>query len=318
MKICILSFDFFNFDQKIALELKRRNIRVNHIDISQFKYKYSSVFDRLTNFFNKLILKKNIKKIHMEKYVLSHFTKEVHYDVILVIRPDCFTKQTHLEIKKHANKYIAYLYDSCTRFPIDHLLNGIFDKIFSFDLDDCKKYDFNFITNYIYIDKKDIKNHHINQNVFIVISVDERIPFLNKLANYFSEQNVEYKFLVIGKRKPEGINPNIIYSKSHIFQEDLQSDLENSKIFLDLIRHGHNGLSFRIFEALAMQRKIITTNQSISQYDFYNPNNILILEENKPIKINPVFFNTPYEPLSEETYHKYTIENWVKTVFKLE
>ncbi|TDO72794.1 hypothetical protein EV143_10799 [Flavobacterium chryseum] len=318
MKICILSFDFFNFDQNIVLELKRRNVQVDHIDISQFKYKYSSVFDRITNFFNKLIFKKNIKKIEMEKHVLSHFIKKEQYDIILVIRPDCFTKQTHLEIKKHTNKYISYLYDSCTRFPIDYLLDGVFDQIFSFDLDDCQKFGFNFITNYIYIDKKEIQAHQTNQNVFIIISVDERLSFLNNLANHLSEQKIPFKFLLIGKRKPKNINSNIIYSKKHIFQGDLQNDLENSKVFLDLIRHGHNGLSFRIFEALAMQRKIITTNKSISQYDFYNPNNILILDENKPININPDFFATPYEPLSDEMYKKYTIENWVKTVFKLE
>lgn len=319
MKICVISFDFFNFDQNIVLELKRKNIQADHIDIAQFKYKYSSVFDRITNFFNKLIFKKNIKKIEMEKHVLSHFNNQEQYDTILVIRPDWLTKQTHLEIKKHTNKYISYLYDSCTRFPIDYLLDdNVFDEIFSFDLDDCQKFGFNFITNYIYIDKKEIKEHETNKNVFIIISVDERLPFLNNLANHLSEQNIDFKFIVIGKRKPKDINPNIIYSKKHIFLEDLQNDLENSKVFLDLIRHGHNGLSFRIFEALAMQRKIITTNQSIRQYDFYNPNNILILDESKPININPDFFTTPYEPLSEEMYHKYTIENWVKTVFKLE
>ncbi|WP_264537015.1 hypothetical protein [Flavobacterium sp. N1736] len=317
MKICIISFDFFNFDQNIVLELKRRNIQVDHIDISQFRYKYSSVFDRITNFFNKLIFKKSIKKIEMEKDVLNHL-KQKQYDTILVIRPDCFTKQTHLEIKKHTNKYISYLYDSCTRFPIDYLLDGdgVFDEIYSFDLDDCQKFGFNFITNYIYFDKKEIKEQ--NQNVFIIISVDERLSFLNNLANHLSGKNIPFKFMLIGKRKPKNINENIIYSKKHIFFEDLQTDLENSKIFLDLIRHGHNGLSFRIFEALAMQKKIITTNASIKGYDFYNPNNILVLNEDEEININPDFFTTPYEPLSDEMYHKYTIQNWVKTVFKLE
>lgn len=317
MKICIISFDFFNFDQNITLELKRRNIQVDHIDISQYRYKYTSAFDRISNFFNKLIFKKSIKKIEMEKHVLSHFKNQELYDIILVIRPDCFTKQTHLEIKKHTNNYISYLYDSCTRFPIDYLLDGVFDQIYSFDLDDCQKFGFTFITNYIYIDKKAIKENETNQNVFIIISVDERLPFLNNLANHLSQQNIDFKFLVIGKRKPKDINPNIIYSKKHIFLEDLQNDLENSKVFLDLIRHGHNGLSFRIFEALAMQKKIITTNDSIKEYDFYNPNNILVLNENEDININPDFFTTPYEPLSDEMYHKYTIQNWVKTVFKL-
>lgn len=67
-----------------------------------------------------------------------------------------------------------------------------------------------------------------------------------------------------------------------------------------------------------MQKKIITTNKSIISYDFYNPNNIFILDEDKPVNINPAFFTTPYEPLSDEIYHKYTIQNWVKTVFKLD
>ena len=318
MKICVISFDFFNFDQNIVLELKRKNIPTDHIDISQFKYKYSSIFDRVSNFFNKLIFKKSIKKIEMEKHVLARLKTQDTYDLILVIRPDCFTKQTHLEIKKHTNKYVSYLYDSCTRFPIDYLLDGVFDEIFSFDLDDCQKFGFNFITNYIYIDKKEIKEQQTNQNVFIIISADERLPFLNNLANYLSAKNITFKFLVIGKRQPKNINSNIIYSKKHIFLEDLQNDLENSKVFLDLIRHGHNGLSFRIFEALAMQKKIITTNDSIKGYDFYNPNNILVLNENADLNINPDFFTTPYEPLSDEMYHKYTIQNWVKTVFKLE
>ena len=158
---------------------------------------------------------------------------------------------------------------------------------------------------------------NINKNIFIVISIDERFEFLNNLADYFTDHNVKFKFIAVGKKVPSTINKNIIHLEKTLLPEDLKDDLENSKIFLDLIRHGHNGLSFRIFEALAMQRKIITTNKSISQYDFYNPNNILILDENKPINIKHDFFTTPYEPLSDEMYHKYTIENWVKTVFKI-
>lgn len=319
MRVCLISFDFFNFDQNIILELKRRNIEADHIDISKFKYQYTSIFDRISNFFNKLILKKNKKTFEMEKDVLKRLQNLGHYDVILVIRPDCFTRQTHLEIKKHANKYISYIYDSCTRFPIDHLLNGIFDEIFSFDIEDSKKYDFTFITNYIYTNKKEIQyNNETNNNVFIIISIDERFPFLNNIANYLSKEEIPFKFILIGKRKPKNINVKITYSKKHIFIDDLKDDLENSKIFLDLIRKDHNGLSFRIFESLSMQRKIITTNKSISQYDFYNSNNILILDENNlDIKIPSDFLTTPYQPLSPETYHKYTIENWVKTVFRL-
>lgn len=317
MKICLISFDFFNFDHNIILELKKRNIEAEHIDISKFTYKYTSILDRVSNFFNKKILKKNKKIIEMEKDVLKRLKNLGQQDVILVIRPDCLSKETHLQIKNFTDNYIAYIYDSCKRFPIDHLLDGIFDEIFSFDFVDVTKYNFKFISNFIYNDKKELPAKNVNDNIFIIVSIDERFNFLNNLANYLSDHNIKFKFIAIGKKAPKNINKNIIYQRKKLFAEDLQDDLENSKIFLDLIRHDHNGLSFRIFEAMAMQRKIITTNQSISQYDFYNPNNILILDENKTIDINPDFLTTPYEPLSDEIYHKYTVENWVKTVFKL-
>ncbi|WP_316634130.1 hypothetical protein [uncultured Flavobacterium sp.] len=317
MKICLISFDFFNFDHNILLELKKRNIEADHIDISKFSYKYTSLLDRIANFFNKKILKKNKKVIEMEKDVLKRLQNLGHYDVILTIRPDCLSKKTHLEVKKFTDKYIAYIYDSCKRFPIDHLLDGVFDETFSFDSVDVKEHNFTFISNFIYNDKKELPAANVNDNIFIIVSIDERFPFLNNLANYLSDQNIKFKFIAIGKKIPKNINKNIIYQRKKLFAKDIQEDLENSKIFLDLIRHGHNGLSFRIFEALAMQRKIITTNQTIKDYDFYNPNNILILDENEPININPDFFTTVYEPLSDELYYKYTIENWVKTVFKL-
>lgn len=317
MKICLLSFDSIYFDHHIIIELKRRNIDANHIDISKIKYKYPSVLSKVNNFFSKLFLKKNLKHAKIEIEILKKISQLGHQDVILVIRPDRISRETHLEIKKLTNHYIAYIYDSCTRFPIDHLINGIFNEIFSFDLIDSKKYGFTFITNYIYIDKKEIQPIDKDKDaVLIILSIDERLPILNHLANYFSKKNIKYKFIIVGKKRPENINENIIFSKKTLLLSDFIKDLENSKVILDLIRFNHNGLSFRIFEALAMQKKIITTNKSIALYDFYNPDNILIIDEEN-IEIPLDFMLKPYTSLNDSIYNKYTIQNWVKTVFKI-
>jgi len=315
MKVCLISYDSTYYDHNIVNELKRRNIEANHIDASKFKYKYTSVFDKIGNSINKTFFNKNKKITALEDYILNQVKEWGHQDAILFIRPDKISRKTHLELKKLSNKYLAYIYDSCRRFPIDHLVDGVFDEIFSFDLVDVKKHQFTFISNYIYMEKRPIA--YTNENIFIVISIDERFDFLNNLANYLAVHAIPFKFMAVGKKAPENIHANISYSKDLVFPDELQADFENSKIFLDLIRKDHNGLSFRIFEALAMQKKIITTNKSISNYDFYNPNNILILDENSEINIDPEFLKTPYEPLPDEIYHKYTIENWVKTVFKL-
>ncbi|MEN2400047.1 hypothetical protein GKZ90_0009675 [Flavobacterium sp. MC2016-06] len=317
MKICLISYDSTYYDHNIVKELRKRNIEANHIDASKFKYKYTSVFDRISNSISKTFFNKNKKVAALEDYILNQVKEWGHQDAILFIRPDKISRKTHLELKKLTDKYLAYIYDSCRRFPIDHLIDGIFDEIFSFDLVDVKKHQFTFISNYIYLEKKEVAGTS-NENIFIVISIDERFDFLNNLANYLSAHAIPFKFMAVGKKAPENINPNIIFSRDLVFPEELQTHFENSKIFLDLIRKDHNGLSFRIFEALAMQKKIITTNKSIIDYDFYNPNNILVLDENSEINIDPHFLATPYEPLSDEIYHKYTIENWVKTVFNLQ
>lgn len=317
MKVCLISFDSTYFDHNIILELKRKNIEANHIDASIFKFKYTSLFDRISVRFNKLIFKKNTKKQALEEHILNEVKKIGPQDIILFIRPDKISRTTHLEIKKHSQKYLTYIYDSCRRFPIDDLLVGIFDEIFSFDLIDTKKHNFTFISNYIYLEKKKLESATLNDSVFIVISIDERFNFLNKLAEYLTNQRVNFKFIAVGKKRPKNIHKDIIYSRKTLLPDDIQYDLENSKIFLDLIRKDHNGLSFRIFESLAMQRKIITTNVTIKEYDFYNPNNILILDENRQINISQEFLNTPYEPLNDDIYNKYTIENWVNTVFKI-
>jgi hypothetical protein len=318
MKICLISFDFFDFDNYIVKELQRQQIDANHIDFSKFSYKYSSFFEKTSNFFLKLFLNKNIKKIKAEEFILKRLDELGHQDIVLVIRPDRISKNTHLKIKQHADKYIAYIYDSCKRIPIEHLLKGVFCKVFSFDSLDCEKYNFIFITNYIYLEKIEVSNdYNIENTAFVIMSIDERFDFLNKVANYFTTNKVDFKFIMVGKKVPKRSNSNIIFVKKPIHIKETIAELEKAKIFLDFIRKDQNGLSFRIFEAMAMQRKIITTNTSIKKYDFYNPTNILVLED-KNINIDAAFLETPYVPLEDSIYSRYTINHWVRTMFELE
>jgi len=318
MKFCIISYDYFGYDKHILLELQKRNINATHIDISKFHFSYSSKFKKIRNFFFKLFFKKNIKQIELKKFIFNQLLPLEKQDIILVIRPDLIYKDTHLEIKKRTNKYITYIYDSCNRFEINHLKKDIFDDVYSFDINDCKKFGFRNISNYIYLEKKELKQPtDFETNIFLISSIDERSTLLNKIANYCTENQIKINFIVVGNNKSVNLNPQIVYSKTNIFFDELKINLEGAKIFLDLVRKGQNGLSFRIFEALAFQRKIITSNQSIKDYDFYNPNNILVIYE-KQISIPKSFLDTPYEPLDEAIYNKYTIQNWVSTVFQID
>ena len=69
-------------------------------------------------------------------------------------------------------------------------------------------------------------------------------------------------------------------------------------------------------DSLAYHKKLITTNQDIVNYDFYNPNNILVVNSEN-VEIPSSFFEKDYEIIPQNIYYNYTIKNWVKTVFQL-
>lgn len=317
MKVTVISFDFWGFDRYIISELQRQGAEATHINLIDFKYKHPTLLHRIGNSVGKLLFKKNIKKLKRQEYVIGRLKALPQQDIVLVIRPDLLDKKTHLAIKQLSKKYYAYLYDSTKRFPVDHLLSGVFDRMFSFDEEDVKKYGFEHISNYIYFAQKSIKPiKSFEHTVFMVISGDERLVTLNLIAEKLDLIGIDYKFIVRASRRPKGLHSGIEYSKDEIWQEQLMQYLDKSEVFLDLVRHGHNGLSFRVFEALAYQKKLITTNASVKNYDFYNPNNIMVIDPANVV-IDKAFFETPYQPLNQAVYHKYTIEAWVQKVFAL-
>ena len=109
----------------------------------------------------------------------------------------------------------------------------------------------------------------------------------------------------------------IVFTRKRINHENLPEFYKRTKVILDLMRENQYGLSFRVFEAMALEKKIITDNEKIKNYDFYNPNNILILNKDFS-NITKEFFETPYQSLPEEIYKKYTLKKWVERVFNLE
>ena len=60
---------------------------------------------------------------------------------------------------------------------------------------------------------------------------------------------------------------------------------------------------------------MITTNTTIKEYDFYNENNILIIDRENPV-ISAEFIKKEYEKVDPEIYIKYSLEYWLSELFK--
>ena len=92
--------------------------------------------------------------------------------------------------------------------------------------------------------------------------------------------------------------------------------IARSRILIDVHHPKQTGLTMRMMESLGAQKKIITTNPDVKNYDFYRPENILVVDRNNPI-ITEDFLRQPYQPLDNNTYSRYSLQMWVKEIFSL-
>lgn len=325
MKICIISYDFWDYDKYIVEALCKRGIESHHIKISTVTH--SNFNERAVNALSKTFLNKNLKTEKRQKYVLDSLEKLGHQDQILVLNPDTFDIATLEKIKTYTNRLITYLYDNLERVPVEDKLH-LFDKIFSFDRIDVRKHGFEKITNYIYLPHISQEKQNPQMDMFYITSYDSRrVSMVKLLAKKLMDLGLKFQIMVIGKKSWRHQLTNmfikipknlfLIFSIKKIPHNDLPAYYKNSRVLLDLMREGQYGLSFRVFEAMSLEKKIITDNESIKTYDFYNPNNILILNKNIT-NLDQSFFESPYEKIPEEIYERYTLGNWVNKVFELD
>lgn len=316
MKITILVDDVWKFNKYIAEYLIRENHEVTFIDSSIIQFKYKNKFQKITNFINKTLFGKNIKKDFTNRTIITKIQNLQQQDFILIINPDVYRVDIINLLKTKAKKYIAHNYDSLERHPLPQNYKFLFDKIFTFDIQDAKKNkELHLLNNFIYTDKE--VNLKPKNKFFMILSKSfEREILLSKIAEILDKkQNFNYEFMVV---YPDYQNhhPKIHLLNKPISLKKMEEKVKNAEILIDLVRPNQTGLSFRFFEAMAFEKKIITNNKYVKGFDFYNPSNILILDDNFD-DIDSEFLNTPYIPVPEEIYNKYTLENWVNTVFHL-
>jgi hypothetical protein len=324
MKICIISYDFWDYDKYIVETLCKRGIDAHHIKISTVTH--SNFNERAVNALSKTFLNKNLKTEKRQKYVLDSLERLGHQDQILVMNPDTFDLSTLQKIRKYTDRLVTYLYDNLERVPVEDKLY-LFDKVFSFDYIDVKKHGFEKLTNYIYLPHCNKEDQRPEMDLFYITSYDNRrVTLIKLLAKKLIEQGLKFQIMIIGKKSWKHQLTNmfitvpknlfLIFSIKKIPHNDLPKYYKNAKVLLDLMREGQYGLSFRVFEAMALEKKIITDNEAIKTYDFYNPNNILILNKNSS-NLDKSFFETPYEKIPEEIYARYTLDSWIERVFQL-
>jgi hypothetical protein len=318
--ILLIAPDYYGFDEVIYKGLE------NFAGANVFKatsaftesYKYKNFLEKFQNFFMKVFFKKNLKILKRERIFLNLINCKDKYDLIIINRPDILRKETLLQLKNKTEKMVAVYWDSMDKINGQKETIPYFDICYSFDEEDCKKY--SLVKNNNFYIEKSLENYSVDKDVLFYGTEDKRIYDLNKILEYLNHQNLIAKGILYNHKSEDLVpHPNfcniVITNKLVKFKDSYKVNL-STKIILDLSHNNQSGLSFRPFEAIALKKKLITTNKNIKTYDFYNPNNIFIIEDVDNINIPQSFFDYPYNDIPKELLDKYSLENWIKNICK--
>lgn len=313
MKITIISYDNWGLNQKIVDYLKNeKKYEVTHINFFSFKYKYPSFFYRLLNVVLKIFFNKNLKNIYYGSEILKRLEENDKQDLIITIKGDFIDLSSIKQFKNHSKKSVAFFNDSATRCPKIKIVHKYFDKSYSFEKDDCKNLGISFLTNWIFTNANN--NQEYKYQISNVSSMDNRFPFLDNISSQLKKLNINYKFIVL-KNKKNYKSPTLEIVSNKLSLEEINQLNNESQTLLDINRAHQKGLSFRIFECLGYNKKLITTNDDIKHYDFYNEANIHIINKENP-NIDAAFFEKKYELIPESIINKYTMEGWFNEISK--
>lgn len=332
-RIILLAPTTHNLDSCI-----QRNLEYCGYDVINFSYSteiacYPSIKEKFFAKYIKLILKDKERLqsyrdgfIH-QKYALRNddilnSLDEYLADYFLCIRPDMYPKELIKKLKDRTLKSIGYQWDGMERYPKVFEYISYFDTFFCFNADEAKKFNLEFITNF-YFDYLSTKVVEVNKNscYFIGWHIENRSKSIKIFLEEAGKLNLDCDFYLAGKvKKVKDFfnNSNKINyigdSISLSFEENLRK-LQESEYLIDFLNDTHVGLSFRVFEALHFGKKLITTNASIVEYDFYHPNNIFVWD-GKNISGLKNFLRSPYFPLEQDVKLKYSFSHWIKRILE--
>lgn len=322
-KIIIISVSFFNYEKLIKKELESRGAEVDIFDERPSNSTYAKAIIRL---------KRSAYQIQINQYY-QKLLEEIQtnsYDYFLLIKgeviPDFFVEK--LKVLNPQMILIYYNYDSFANNPNAKGVIKYFNRKFSFDPIDSKRFGMQFRPLFFADDYEKIRtsdNKVKYEAAFIGTAHSDRYLISEKVKRLLLEQGLKmftfYYFpskmvLKIQKLYTAALKPiNIrnVSFKSLLHQEIIKI-YEETHCILDINHPGQTGLTMRTFETLGAGRKLITTNEEIKKYPFFNDDNVLIVNRHN-LLLDPAFFRKPYQDLGEDMYRKMSLKGWVDEVF---
>lgn len=322
-KVLYIGTPIFNYHKKIIAEFEAQGY---FVDFYNDRPSESSFIKGMIK------IKKSLLNFLIQKYfdkIMSE-TKDKTYDLVFIVNCKVFTPEMIRQMREShkSARFVLYMWDSLTLYPNSRDLIPIFDTSYSFDLEDCEKIEslkllpLFYCKEYEEVGKADLKEREYDI-VSVCTAHPNRYKTMHKLFpkleskgirifSYMFLNKFQYLYNKVFVAEFKGAKSSEFKFNSLSEQENLAVLMKSIAVF-DIQHNKQSGLTMRTIETLGAKRKMITTNANIKRYDFYNENNILVMDDNNLDKIE-IFIKRKYESISDELYKKYSISSWIDTI----
>jgi hypothetical protein len=234
-----------------------------------------------------------------------------NYDAVILFDSAFYLKEYSRFIEKNisAKKYILFYWNPIWFTCVPNKISDHWEK-WSFDKYDAKSFNIRyngtfFVESYL---SKFNKTKTI-QDLFFIGKDKGRYNDIKTLESNFYNLGLKTEFLIINDR-PLNFLSKHQYSKP-ISYDKVLAQISKSRMLLDYNQKNQSGLTLRVMESIFLQKKLLTSNSKIIEYEFYNPNNIFIISEDKKLSHLNDFIRTPFNPIKKEILEEYMFSNWL-------
>lgn len=322
-KVLYIGTPIFNYHKKIISEFEAHGYWVDYYNDRPSESSFVKGMIKVQKSLMNSLINKYFDKIMSE-------TKDKNYDLVLIVNCKVFTLSMikQLRDRQKSARFVLYMWDSLILYPNSKELIPIFDTAYSFDLEDCEKIEkLKFLPLFYCKEFEKIGQVQNSKFDYDIVSVctahPNRYKTIRKLFPELESKGIRiFSYMFLNKLQ---YLYNIVFvpefkkAKRSEFKFTPLSESENldvlkrSNTVFDMQHNKQSGLTMRTIETLGAKRKMITTNKNIKKYDFYNENNIFVIDENNLDKIE-TFINRRYETIDDKVYKKYSISSWIDTI----
>lgn len=260
-----------------------------------------------------------IRKIHLSLtsfglniWLSNNLKKVKDCDTIIVFANKYNLLIFNKLIRKYPNKRYIFWYWNPVNKCVDPSLVSVNKQvdICTFDKKDAEKYHLRFVETFSVTPLPIVMNSpkkSYKYDIYFIGQNKGRLPIIIEYIKDFKRLGLSYLIQVVddSSTKANGFkfSDKVPYSK-------VLEYISNSKCILDIIQNGQEGLTQRVFEAIAMNKKLITNNLSLANTKLREDNRVFLLGVDK-IEDLISFINTELPPLNEEITSFYSLTGWL-------